>query len=96
MHDDPLGLIDCSADHNDMVDVLLGTRQLMQRFAELALEPEANTQGAEPDARLLSLCLGVCAVRARLLRWLALIETPQSRDPAPPGDDRRDEGTLLR
>ena len=49
MSDDPLGLVDRSADHNDIVDVLLGARELVQRFAALALEPDALA--AAPDER---------------------------------------------
>jgi|JI9StandDraft_2_1071091.scaffolds.fasta_scaffold731827_2 hypothetical protein len=94
MSDDPLGLVDRSADHNDIVDVLLGARELVQRFAALALEPDALA--AAPDERVLALCLGVCAVRDRLLRWIAIIESPVTPDSASSDRGHPPAGTLLR
>ncbi|NUZ05909.1 hypothetical protein [Piscinibacter koreensis] len=96
MRDDPLGLVDRSAEHNDIVDVLLGARESMQRFCALALEPDATRAGSAPDERLLDACLGVCAVRSRLLRWLAVIEQSQPRAPVPEDRQPGAAGTLLR
>lgn len=91
---------DDTAAHNDLVPLALGLMQALQRVAESATTPLAESElandGPREDDELVAALLGALAVRRTLRRWLheAAIEPPQDDRRAEPNELRR--GSLLR
>ena len=80
--------IDGSEAENDLLDVVMGARQMLDRVARAAGTPAPP--GSPPAEETLVLaCLGLLSLRAGLARWLRA-ETAAGPDrAAPEGGDMR-------
>jgi hypothetical protein len=72
------GQIDCTADHNDIVPVLLGLSKILDDIAERVKVEEGDgrsdrqSEASEPiDEDLVLAVLGLLSVRRTLRRWLS-------------------------